>query len=40
MLVIVTILGPLDMQSNINIAELSKYIVKWYKKMITQLTDN
>ena len=40
MLVTVIILRPLGMQSNTNIAKLSKQLVKWYKKIITQLTDN
>ena len=37
---IVTILGLLGMQGNTSIVKLSKYIVKWYREVITQLTDN
>ena len=36
----VTILGLLGTQSNTSIAKLSKQLVKWYKEMITQFTDN
>ena len=36
----VTILGPLGTQSNTSIAKLSKQLVEWYRKIITQLTDN
>ena len=36
----VTILGPLGTQGNTSITELSKQLVKWYRKIITQLTDN
>ena len=39
-LVIVTILGSSGTQGNTSIAKLSKHIVKWYKKIITQLIDN
>ena len=39
-LVTVIILGLLGTQDNTSIAELSKYIVKWYKKVITQLVNN
>ena len=39
-LVIVIILGPLGIQGNTNIAELSEYIVKQYKEVITQFIDN
>ena len=31
----VTILGPLGIQSDTNIAKLSKQLVEWYKEMIT-----
>ena len=34
-LVIVIILRLLGMQSNTNIAELSKQLIKWYREMIT-----
>ena len=33
-LITVIILGLLGMQSNTNIAKLSKYTVEWYKKVI------
>ena len=36
----VTILRLSGTQDNTNIAKLSKQLVKWYKKIITQLTDN
>ena len=39
-LVIVIILGLLGTQGNTNIAKSSKQLIKWYKKIITQLTDN
>ena len=38
--VTVIILGPLGTQSNTSMAKSSKQLVKWYKKIITQLTDN
>ena len=31
----VIILGPLGTQSDTSMVELSKYTVKWYKKVIT-----
>ena len=36
----VTMLGLLGTQSNTNIVKLSKQLVKWYREIITQLTDN
>ena len=36
----VIILGPSGTQSNTNMAKLSKQLIKWYKKIITQLADN
>ena len=39
-LAIVIILKLLGTQSNTSIAELSKYIVKQYREVITQLKDN
>ena len=36
----VIILGLLGMQSDTSIAKLSKQLVKWYREIITQLTDN
>ena len=40
MLVTVIISGLLGTQNNTNIAKLNKQLVKWYKKIITQLIDN
>ena len=40
MLATVIISGLLGMQGNTNIAKLSKYIVKQYRKVINQLIDN
>ena len=37
---IVIILGLLGTQGNTSIAKSSKQLIKWYKKTITQLTDN
>ena len=39
-LVIVTILKPSGTQGNTNIAKSNKQSVKWYREIITQLTDN
>ena len=39
-LAIVTILGPLGTQGNTSIIKLSKQLIKWYKKIITQLINN
>ena len=36
----VIILGLLGTQSNTNIVKLSKYTVKWYREIITQLINN
>ena len=36
----VIMLGLLGTQGNTSIAKLNKQLVKWYKEMITQLTDN
>ena len=36
----VTILGLLGTQGDTSMAKLSKNIVKWYREVITQLTDN
>ena len=33
-------LGPLNIQSNISMAESSKQLVKWYREIIIQLTEN
>ena len=38
--VIVIILGPSGTQGNTNIAKLSKYTIKWYREVITQLVNN
>ena len=38
--VTVIILGLLGTQGNTSIAKLNKYIVKWYREVITQLIDN
>ena len=38
--VIVIMLGPLGTQGNTSMAELSKQLVEWYRKIITQLIDN
>ena len=33
-------LGPLNIQSDINIAKSSKQLVEWYREIITQLIEN
>ena len=33
-------LGPLNIQNNTNIVKNSKQSVKWYREIITQLTEN
>ena len=38
--VTVIILGLLGTQGNTSIVKLSKQLVKWYRKIITQLIDN
>ena len=37
---IVTISGPLGTQNDTSIAKLNEQSVKWYREIITQLTDN
>ena len=36
----VTTSGPSNTQGDISMAESSKQLVKWYKEIITQLTEN
>ena len=36
----VTTLGPSNIQSDTSMAESSEQSVKWYKEIITQLTEN
>ena len=40
LVVTVTTLGPLNIQSNISMAKSSEQLVKWYREIITQLVEN